>query len=127
MCNNIHPLYRCEFFKSKSPEERGEFVKRNKICFNCINSKEHISRACNSSIRCRSPRCGKPHHTLLHMISPPKEKRTKSDVGTMTSSVDDFKSTYNLTSKQRDEVLLQVIPLRVINKDGDQVTTCGSY
>ncbi|CAB4040210.1 Hypothetical predicted protein [Paramuricea clavata] len=43
MCNNLHPLYRCEVFKSKSPEERGEFVKHNRICFNCINSKEHIS------------------------------------------------------------------------------------
>ena len=124
-CNNLHPLYRCEVFKSESPEERGEFVKRNRICFNCINSKEHISRTCNSSIRCRSPGCGKPHHTLLHMSSPPKEKKTKSDVGTMTLSIDEFKSTNNLTSKQRNEVLLQVIPLRIINEDGNQVTTYG--
>ncbi|CAB4011609.1 Leucine-rich repeat SHOC-2, partial [Paramuricea clavata] len=120
MCNNLHLLYRCKVFKSKSPEKRGEFVKRNRICFNCINSKEHISRTCNSSIRCRSPGCGKPHHTLLHMSSPPKEKKTKSDVGTMTLSIDEFKSTNNLTSKQRNEVLLQVIPLRIINEDGNQ-------
>ena len=41
VCNNLHPLYGCEVFKSESPEERGDFVKRNRICFNCINSKEH--------------------------------------------------------------------------------------
>lgn len=59
------------------------------------------------------------------MSSPPKEKKTKSGVGTMTLSIDEFKSTNNLTSKQRNEVLLQVIPLRIINEDGNQVTTYG--
>ena len=59
------------------------------------------------------------------MSSPLKEKKTKSDVGTMTLSIDEFKSTNNLTSKQRNEVLLQVIPLRIINEDGNQVTTYG--
>jgi hypothetical protein len=59
------------------------------------------------------------------MSSPPKEKKTKSDVGTMTLSIDEFKSTNNLTSKQRNEVLLQVIPLRIISEDGNQVTTYG--
>jgi hypothetical protein len=110
MCNHPHSLYCCEVFKSKSPEERGEFVKRNRICFNCIKSKEHIARTCNSSIRCQNPGCSKFHHTLLHMTSPPKQK-TKSDAETMTLPIDEIKSTYNLTSKQRNEVLLQVIPL----------------
>jgi hypothetical protein len=43
----------------------------------------------------------------------------------MTSSIDEFKSTNNLTSKHRNEVLLQVTPLRIINEDGNEVTTYG--
>ena len=64
MCGHSHPLYRCEMFKSKPVEERDEFVKKKRICFNCINSVEHSSRSCKSSVRCRAPECGKPHHTL---------------------------------------------------------------
>ena len=125
LCNSPHPLYRCEVLRLKSPEERGEFVKRNRICFNCINSKDHTSRACNSSTRCKSPGCGKPHHTLLHLVSPPKENKSKCDVGTMTLPNDEVKSNHNLNSKQRNEVLLQVVPLRVINKVGNHITTYG--
>ncbi len=97
-------------------------MKRNKICFNCINSKEHISRSCNSPVRCRSPGCNKPHHTLLHMMEPPKARKEKSDVGTMTQpSVDGNDSSVHSISEQRNDVLLQVIPLRVINEKGSQV------
>ena len=49
MCTRSHPLYRCETFKSKPVDERHEFIKRNRICFNCINSVEHSSRSCKSN------------------------------------------------------------------------------
>ena len=41
MCAKPHPLYRCHVFKSKTAEEREEFVKKSGICFNCINSTSH--------------------------------------------------------------------------------------
>ena len=69
MCTRSHPLYRCETFKSKPVEGRHEFIKRNRICFNCINSIEHSSRSCKSTVRCQKPECGKRHHTLLHFSS----------------------------------------------------------
>ena len=69
MCTRSHPLYRCETFKSKPVDERHEFIKRNRICFNCINSVDHSSRSCKSSVRCQKPECGKRHHTLLHFSS----------------------------------------------------------
>ena len=65
MCTRSHPLYRWETFKSKPVDERYEFIKRNRICFNCNNSVEHSSRSCKSSVRCQKPECGKRHHTLL--------------------------------------------------------------
>ena len=79
MCGRSHPLYRCEMFKSKPVEERAEFVKKKRICFNLINSVEHSSRSCKSSVRCRAPECGKPHHTLLHLPMASPERNVVFD------------------------------------------------
>ena len=76
MCTRSHPLYRCETFKSKPVEERHGFIKRNRICFNCINSIEHSSRSCKSSVRCQKPKFGKRHHTLLHFSSSNPERKS---------------------------------------------------
>ena len=76
MCTRPEPLYRCETFKSKPVEERHEFIKRNRICFNCDNSIEHSSRSCKSSVRCQKPECGKRHHTLLHFSSSNPERNS---------------------------------------------------
>lgn len=128
-CVRSNPLYRCEVFKSKSPEERGEFVERKRICFNCINWKDHNSRSCKSPVRCKSLGCGKLHHTLLHRSTPPVEKKRKADTGTNTytqnSAHKNSSNNVNLASEQSNEILLQEIPLRSINDDGSDVTTYG--
>ena len=63
MCSRSHPLYRCETFKSKPVEERHEFIKRNRICFNCINSIEHSSRSCKSL-------CAVRNQSVVNVITP---------------------------------------------------------
>ena len=75
MCTRLHPLYRCETFKSKPLDERHEFIKRNRVCFNCINSVEHSSRSCKSSVRCQKLECVKRYHTLLHFSSSNDERK----------------------------------------------------
>ena len=76
MCSKDHRLYQCDAFKSKNPRERADFVKSNRLCFNCLSSKHHVKQ-CKSATRCRANSCGKPHHTLLHY-----EKEEKSDTST---------------------------------------------
>ena len=66
LCSQSHPLYRCDVFKSKSVEQRREFVSKKNICFNCVNSRDHLAKSCTSTNRCKVPGCGKPHHSLLH-------------------------------------------------------------
>ena len=63
MCMRSHPLYRGETFNSKPVDERHEFIKRNRLCFNCINSVENSSRSCKSSVCRQKPECVKRHHT----------------------------------------------------------------
>ena len=140
MCSRSHPLYRCETFKSKPVDERHEFIKRNRICFNCINSVEHSSRSCKSSVRCQKPECGKRHHTLLHFSSSnPKrnsahqanhiENTAIRDVPVARPSQDDPPATLSgcatTTMARPLEVLLQIVPLKVIGNNGTAVTTYG--
>ena len=65
LCKNNHRLIDCPSFKNRSISERRQFVKDNKLCFNCL-SKTHIVKDCKSSFICREKNCDKKHHTLLH-------------------------------------------------------------
>ena len=129
MCHQHHPLYRCEVFKSKSPRERNDFVKQKKICFNCISSTKHNSKKCKSLIRCRVEGCGKSHHTLLHFTEPRdrgNQQRDGPNGEDVNQGLRPDQATISMCSTVNScEVLLQVIPVRVISKSGNQITTFG--
>ena len=129
MCTRSHPLYRCETFKSKPVDERHEFIKRNRICFNCINSVEHSSRSCKSSVRCQKPECGKRHHTLLHFSSSNPERNSAHQANhienTATRHVPVARPSQDdppappsdcttTTMARPSKVLVQIVPLKVI-------------
>ena len=63
LCKGTHPLTKCQEFKKKRVEERGEFVKTKGLCFGCLKS-GHLSSSCRSRLTCEE--CSKPHPTLLH-------------------------------------------------------------
>ena len=48
-------------------DERRDYVRKHKLCFNCLSSK-HRARQCRVK-GCRT--CGKMHHTLLHVEPTP--------------------------------------------------------
>lgn len=58
-----HPLFYCEAFKGMTVDERADYVRQKKLCFNCL-SHGHGTRDCISMYRCK--RCGKAHHSTLH-------------------------------------------------------------
>ena len=123
-------------FKAKPVEERAEFVKKKWFFFNCINSVAHFSRSCKSSVRYRAPECGKPHHTLLHLPRPSPERNVvhqASNVETMViptvpmAPPDGQNATSSTcataTAAESSEILLQIIPLKVIGNNGRSITT----
>ncbi|XP_022835365.1 uncharacterized protein LOC111362848, partial [Spodoptera litura] len=63
MCNAEHPLFHCKEFSKLQPQERNEFIKKNRLCFNCLTS-GHSVKKCRNRMSCR--RCNRRHHTLLH-------------------------------------------------------------
>lgn len=62
-CGDEHKLCFCKQFISQNYEKRHEFVKNNKICYNCLGS-NHSVRFCQKATTCRI--CKKKHHSLLH-------------------------------------------------------------
>ena len=129
MCTRPHPLYRCETFKSKTVNERIEFVKAKRICFNCINS----------AIRCKTPECGKPHQTLLHLSQPRHERNVVHQTNNIEAAVvpavplappdwEDAPLSVSATASmvKYSEILLQIIPLKVIADNRNGLVDSGS-
>ena len=67
VCKNDHLLYLCAGFKDKTPEQRMDLVRQNKLCFNCLSSK-HMSSTCPSKKTYKD--CGAKHHSLIHQTAP---------------------------------------------------------
>lgn len=74
-CSSHHLLYQCKQFGAKSPEERSEFIQTKGLCFNCFSSSHNV-KACHQSTCCR--RCGRRHHTLLHIERRPQPEPTEA-------------------------------------------------
>ena len=65
LCFQYRRIMDCVKFKQKTAVERKNFVKEQKLCFNCL-SKAHMLKECQSEFRCRVDGCRQKHHTLLH-------------------------------------------------------------
>ncbi|XP_070171430.1 uncharacterized protein, partial [Polyergus mexicanus] len=65
-CSGNHNLMLCDEFKRKSVEQRTQFLKSHKCCFNCLKV-GHFPTSCKSKKRCNL--CRRAHHTLLHRAS----------------------------------------------------------
>lgn len=63
---NSHHIYQCKDFQNLSSQERHRFIKERGFCFNCLSDK-HKSLNCQSKNSCI--KCGKRHHTYLHLES----------------------------------------------------------
>lgn len=76
VCKASHLLYQCSTFLKQTPNERAEFIRNQKRCFNCLSAK-HSVKECTSFRVCKQ--CNKKHHTLLHYESAkPSEMKVSS-------------------------------------------------
>ena len=83
-------------------------------------------------MRCRVEGCGKSPHTLLHFTEPrdrgnqqrdgPNDKDVNQDLRPNQATISMCST---VAAGSSCEVLLQVIPVRVISKSGNQITTFG--
>ena len=125
-CGQGHPLYRCDVFKGKTPQERASLISEKKLCPNCLKDPEHSADNCPSSFRCRVTGCGAFHHSLLHPTQfhvRMSEDHVADDTSTAVNNVTAATSCTTTGTEDSDTVLLQVVPLRVIGHNGMAVST----
>ena len=65
LCKEVHPLWRCRVFLTKSPTERARVAADNKLCFSCLKG-NHPFRQCPAPRKCSKDGCSSSHNTLIH-------------------------------------------------------------
>ncbi len=73
-CNSQHLLIECKVFLEKTPFERFELIKKNRLCINCFG-RNHKTNQCRSRT-CKT--CNQKHHTMLHMEKPAPQQGSPS-------------------------------------------------
>ena len=75
-CGKDHYLNQCDSFKALDIEKRWDFVKENKLCFNCLNGGHRIDD-CKFKKRCTN--CNRKHNVMLHKDKPPTDSDKKTE------------------------------------------------
>ena len=93
VCNQKHPVWKCEVLKGMENKKKWETAKKLGLCYRCLG-KGHLSEACHWSRECGIDGCKEHHHRILHQEKSPTDRMEgNSD----TSCVDGNKSsTYAL-------------------------------
>lgn len=70
-----------------STVKRLEVVKRLKLCFNCLGSRNHVAMKCQKQGQCHVSGCSMKHSSLLHdaLITSPRHENTANEDGNDTN------------------------------------------
>lgn len=100
LCTGDHKLCYCKQFSKKSCDERREFVRVSKLCFNCLG-KNHSVYNCRQKTKCNV--CKKKHHTLLHVNTTDSQAESSAKGEVVTAALATTSSTTKSNNAAIDE------------------------
>jgi hypothetical protein len=135
LCNDSHRLFKCDKFLKLQPRQCLNYVKQQRLCFNCLQpfEKNHtcLKQVCH--------KCHKRHHTLLHVDKQNQVAnanrstiKNSSPATTKGSTSAEVNTYHTLKGKSRNHVLLatsiadvrdkssRYIPCRALLDSGSQ-------
>ena len=122
-CDQInHELGRCYKFRAKLYRERLDFVRKEKLCDNCLR-KNHLERGCRFNAACMVSGCSGKHHSLSH----PNNSQKKPQPGLGDQSKEESSPDENEARKMRNcstsanrsqKICLKIVPVKVSNEEG---------
>ena len=118
LCKGNHVFWKCAKYRRMQPEKKYDYVKSQKICFNCFST-EHMSSKCESAGRCQE--CETKHHPSLHKyFTKLKASATKDDAKDeeIKSTTDPDAKTVGLLRSSPKRVYLQIVQVRLHAWDG---------
>ena len=123
VCDNKHPIEKCEKFLAMNVNERARLGKEKRLCFSCFESADHQSRDCTRKKRCD---CGKYHHPLIHGTAPifvvMPSGNSPPPVPPLNTAAPVFVGTSSVKCVP-SAVLLQIVPVVVATPEGVKVST----
>jgi len=120
LCLNDHSLAYCEEYEKRTPEQRGELVRKRYLCFNCLRP-GHMTRSCKSKYSCNEE-CGRRHHSSLHALMTRRETKEKTSHDTASCATSQSNATSCAVGTNRG-VFLNVVPVKVTAPNGKSVNT----
>ncbi|XP_061724297.1 uncharacterized protein LOC133530805 [Cydia pomonella] len=115
-CKGEHYIFNCKEFTKNSVEDRHDFVRKNRLCYNCLVPYHNVFR-CKQKTSCRI--CRKRHHSLLHQTREANEEVAATQPQSQPEP--DTKLTTLHVSKQQPsrKMLLATAQVAVRSSDGD--------
>lgn len=79
-CKEQHLTFTCRKYNNLTAIQRLDFIKKNKLCWNCLTS--HPVGQCRSQSRCKN--CNSNHHTSIHFAigrrEPPRNRESNNNI-----------------------------------------------
>ncbi|XP_063544857.1 uncharacterized protein LOC134753026 [Cydia strobilella] len=115
-CKGEHYIFNCKEFTKNSVEDRHDFVRKNRLCYNCLVPFHNVYR-CKQKTSCRI--CKKRHHSLLHQTRESNEEVAPTQPQSQPEP--DTKLTTLHVSKQQPsrKMLLATAQVAVRSTDGN--------
>ncbi|UYV74373.1 hypothetical protein LAZ67_11003269, partial [Cordylochernes scorpioides] len=117
-CKAGHRIYNCTTFSTMPIEQKWEFVKQHKMCYNCLK-RGHTGKNCYQG-PCK--KCNKRHHTLLHRLDTEvtnTQKGAKPQIFTPVSEINN--TSIEQGSETINQVLLATAQIIVEGENGTQL------
>ncbi|KYM98425.1 hypothetical protein ALC62_10865 [Cyphomyrmex costatus] len=116
-CKENHQIYSCRQFLELLPEERLNFIREAKLCWNCLKVSSHIAKDCKAG-SCKT--CGKRHNSLLHIPGNTAETKVSNSSNQITEPTGNS-STSNVAHATMLNVSSQVfLSTAVVNAHDNQ-------
>ncbi|UYV80742.1 hypothetical protein LAZ67_19001575 [Cordylochernes scorpioides] len=117
-CKAGHRIYNCTTFSTMPIEQKWEFVKQHKMCYNCLK-RGHTGKNCYQG-PCK--KCNKRHHTLLHKLGTEVTKTQKDAKLQNFTPVGEINNTsVEQGSETINQVLLATAQIIVEGENGTQL------
>ncbi|XP_052752341.1 uncharacterized protein LOC128200981 [Galleria mellonella] len=114
-CSQNHYICHCKKFATLTVSERQHFIKTNNICFNCL-IKSHSVKQCRQSTTCK--KCGRRHHTLLHLTTLNKPEITTERNESVQSPSTSCHTANTKPETNNKQVILPTAQIKVKAKNG---------
>lgn len=108
-----HTLDKCSQFKSKTQQDKMNFLKEKGVCFGCLRH-GHISKDCRSRLECQV--CHRKHPSVLHV-----EKETNATSKETVSTAPELQQTCgHIGAGEEDTAVFSIVAVQVKGVKGNK-------